>query len=210
MWKFWLNFILFILAVPLIPFAILGELPGDSWVEHPNPLYVFVMGVILLGSDVFLPIPSSVLAVFLGARLGLGVGVLAIALGLNLGTAIGYGAGWYWGYPLVRRFVSEEQRDTIQNLENRFSYLALAMVRAVPVLAEASVLAAGAARFKFRPTCLALLIANFSLAFLYAGFGSIGQEIASPFLLLLGGIGVPACGILIVFIIRWLLQASSH
>ena len=202
MWKFWLGFILFIAAVPLIPFALLGELPGESWLEHPNSTYVFFMGIVLLGSDIFLPVPSSLVAVFLGARLGLELGALAIALGLTLGTTIGYYSGWYLGYPLVRRTTSEKQRQVIHELESQFSYFALVLVRAVPVLAEASVLAAGAARFRSRPVFGSLLIANMSLALLYAGFGSISQDVSSPSLLFWGGIGVPVCGFLIIYILR--------
>jgi hypothetical protein len=58
-WRFWIGFILFILVIPLIPFAVSGELPGESWVEHPNSFYVFCVGIIVLGGDILLPIPSS-------------------------------------------------------------------------------------------------------------------------------------------------------
>ncbi|MCI0528343.1 MAG: VTT domain-containing protein, partial [Nitrospira sp.] len=190
---------------PLIPFALLGELPGESWLNHPSSVYVFFMGIALLSSDIFLPIPSSLISVFLGARLGLWGGALAILLGLNLGIALGYYAGWYFGYPLVRRYASETQREIINHLENRFSYLALAMLRVVPVLAEASVLGAGAARFKPRPVFLTLLISNLSLALLYASIGSVSQGISSPALLFLGGIGIPTASVLIVYAVhRWL------
>jgi len=199
MWKFWLSFILFILVVPLIPFAIFGELPGYSWLQHPSSTYVFFIGIILLGSDVFLPIPSSLIAIFLGARLGLVIGTLSITLGLTVGAILGYYTGWYFGYPFVSRYVSVEQRRILKELESRYSYFVLAMVRAVPVLAEASVLGAGAARFNSRPVFLTLLIANISLALLYAGFGSASQNNLSPSLLFLGGIGVPTISILITY-----------
>lgn len=202
MWKFWLGFALFIAAVPLIPFALLGELPGETWLEHPNSVYVFLIGIVLLGCDIFLPVPSSLVAVFLGARLGFEFGSLAIVLGLTLGTTIGYYSGWYLGYPLVRKYTSEKQRQVLNELENQFSYFALVLVRAVPVLAEASVLAAGAARFRSRPVFIILLIANLSLALLYASFGSISQEVSSPALLFWGGIGVPVFCFLIILLLR--------
>lgn len=200
MWRFWLIISLFMLAVPLIPFAVFGELPGESWVEHPSSIYVFFMGIILLGSDIFLPIPSSLIAVFLGARLGLGSGALAIFLGLNLGTTVGYYAGWHLGYPLVARYTSQEHRKIFQQLESRYSYLALAMLRAVPVVAEASVLGAGAARFRPRLVLVTLFVANTSLAVLYAGFGSASQGASVSPLLFLGGIGVPAFGIVVIYV----------
>lgn len=187
------------LAVPVISFAIFGEFPGESWVEHPSTIYVFFISVILLGSDIFLPLPSSLICVFLGARLGMGFGALAIFLGLNLGTIIGYYAGWYLGYRLVYLYTSQERRNLFQKLENRYSYLALAMVRAVPVLAEASVLGAGAARLKPRSTLGTLFVANTALAVLYAGFGNASRETYSPLWLFLGGIGIPAIGIIVTY-----------
>lgn len=205
MWRFWLSFLLFVLAVPLIPFALFGELPGESWIAHPDPVYVFLMGIVLLGSDIFLPIPSSLIALFMGARLGFEIGAAAIALGLTFGAVIGYTSGWYLGHPLVRRHVSENQQQIIRDLEGRFSYLALAMMRAVPVLAEASVLAAGAARLKPRPVFATLVTANISLGVLYAGIGSLSQESLSVSLMFLGGIGVPVFGILVVYSVRRLL-----
>lgn len=199
MWRFWLSVFLFIFAVPLIPFAIFGELPGDSWIENPNSSYVFLVGIILLTSDVFLPIPSSLIAVFMGARLGAVVGALGITLGLGLGSTIGYYAGWYLGNPLIMRYVHEEQRKVIRSLETQFSYLALAMLRAVPVLAEASVLLAGTVRFKSRQALVTLWAANMGLSILYATFGSESQGRSSALWLFLGAIGVPMCAVLTIY-----------
>lgn len=63
-------FVVLLLAVPLVPFALIGELPGVEWVADPDLAVVSALGVLLLAGDVFLPVPSSVVAVFLGARLG--------------------------------------------------------------------------------------------------------------------------------------------
>lgn len=67
-------FILAMLAVPLVPFAVLSELPGVAWAADSDPAVEFALGVALLAADVFLPVPPSVLAVSLGARLGCGAG----------------------------------------------------------------------------------------------------------------------------------------
>ncbi len=83
----------------------------------------------------------------------------------------------------------------------QFSYLALAMMRAIPILAEASVLAAGAARLNPRPVFATVITANISLGVLYAGIGSISQDHLSVSMLFLGGIGVPAIGILVAYVL---------
>jgi membrane protein DedA with SNARE-associated domain len=206
LWKFVLSFVLIVMAVPLVPFALFGGLPGETWVEHPDAAYVFCMGVLLLAGDIFLPVPSSVVAVFVGAKLGLVGGALAVILGLNLGTVLGYMAGWYAGYPLVSRYASPAQRDFIHELQGRLGYLALATMRSVPVLGEASVLAAGAARWSPRPILTILIVANGGLAMVYAFFGATGLAESSPSLLLIGGVGVPVLGVLFTFLGHWLLE----
>ena len=208
-WDFWLRFILIPLAVPLIPFALFGELPGETWVEHPRPEVVFLLGLAVLGGDVFLPIPSSLISVFLGARLGFVGGAFTIALGMTLGVVIGYYVGWYVGYPLVQRYTSERQRSIVQTFESKYSYLALAGLRAVPILAEASVLSAGVARMKTRKVLATLAVANTSLALLYAALGSLGQEYASPMLLFIGAIIVPAAAALAAYLVYRLMQAGT-
>lgn len=201
-WRFFGGFVLLVLMVPLVPFALLGELPGDSWVEHPRPEYVFVLGVLVLTADVFLPVPSSLVAVFLGARLGPFWGTLAIMAGLNLGAAVGYFAGRYAGSPLVGRFASAAQLESLESLEGRLGYVGLAMVRSVPVLSEASVLAAGAARWSVGRLWLLLLTANACLALLYGFFGATGASRSSSAWLFAGGVIVPAVGVSIMLLGR--------
>lgn len=207
-WRIWLGFFVFVLAIPLIPFAILGELPGQTWVEHPTMGYVVIAGILVLGVDTFLPIPSSLVAVFLGARLGLPLGFLTIFLGLSLGAAIGYYSGWYVGYPLVMRMISEKNRHLLQALEQRQSYFLLAALRSVPVLAEASLLAAGAARLKSRLFFTTILIANAGLALVYAFFGSISQDTDTGLYLFIGGILVPALAFLLFALVNKNFQSA--
>lgn len=208
-WAFWLRFLLIPLAVPLIPFAVFGELPGDMWVEHPDPLAVFVLGVAVLGGDVFLPIPSSFISVFLGARLGFGWGALAITVGMTVGVLVGYGLGRWFGSPLVRRHTSEGQRAVLETLESRYSYLALAGLRAVPVLAEASILSAGVAQLHLRRVLIVLTAANVSLALLYAAIGSAGQGAASPTMLLVGEVGLPVLAAVAAYLVYRALRPNQ-
>lgn len=199
-WRFAATFVLLILMVPLVPFAIFGELPGETWVEHPSAWYVFGLGILVLAGDIFLPVPSSLIAVFLGARLGFGVGSLAILIGLSLGTAVGYYSGWYGGYLLVARSATPSQLAWLHNLESRLGYLSLALVRSIPILAEASVLAAGAARWSPRSVLSYLFVANGCLAVVYAFFGATSSAENSAVLLFAGGVVVPMAGVLITLL----------
>lgn len=210
MWKFIVGFVLLVLMVPLVPFSLFGELPGETWVEHPDNAYVFGLGVLVLAGDIFLPVPSSLIAVFLGTRLGMGAGTLAILLGLNLGVVVGYYSGWYGGYPLVARYASPAQRAFIHELEGRLGYLSLALVRSIPMLAEASVLAAGSARWSPRRVLSLLFVANSCLAAVYAFFGAAGAAASSATLLFVGGIAVPVLGVLVTLSIKAITRQDSQ
>lgn len=194
-WQLLGAVVLAALVVPLIPFALFGELPGETWVEHPRPELVFALGVAVLAADIFLPVPSSLIAVFLGARLGMIWGTLAIATGLNLGTAVGYLTGRSGGSAVLARFASPSRRQSLASLEGPPGYLGLAVMRSIPLLAEASVLAAGAARWYSRRLAVLLVLANTALAVVYGTFGATGAARSSPAWLFAGGIAVPVLGV---------------
>lgn len=191
----------FVLAIPLIPFAIFGEMDGIKWIDGSTGWISFLYGIVLLTSDIVLPLPSSLIAVFLGAKLGLILGGLSIFIGLMTGSWIGYMMGRSVGRKLLDRMISQRGQELYARLENRMSYWAIAVCRSVPMLAEASVIAAGVAQLDIRKTLPMLMISNFGLAVLYSGFGYYGGQQSSPLLLFAGGILVPAGGMLILIII---------
>ncbi|MDV3243344.1 MAG: hypothetical protein LOY00_16495, partial [Methylocaldum sp.] len=51
------------LAIPIIPFLVIGELPGERWpsATADNALRFGFLGGVLLAGDALLPIPSSVI-----------------------------------------------------------------------------------------------------------------------------------------------------
>ena len=92
----------------------------------------------LLASDILLPIASSVVGTFLGARLGVVSGCVWIWVGLMLGNSIGYVAGRYL-LSSAKMTVSEDPTLAV-----------LFISRSVPVLAEAVTITAGAAKTSVR------------------------------------------------------------
>lgn len=191
----------FVLAVPLVPFIVIGEMPGMEWIQGNSETLTFLYGSGLLASDIVLPLPSSIIAVFLGAKLGWAAGTLSIFLGLMIGALIGYAMGWYIGRPVMDKMVSRQSQEVYARMEHQMSYWALGLTRSIPILAEASVLAAGVARLDIKKIIPMLIVSNLGLAMLYSAFGFYGTQQSSPLLLFAGGILVPACGILILFIL---------
>lgn len=138
------------MMIPLLPFIVIGELPGERWLSQNdhNALLFAATGSGLLAVDVLLPVPSSIVGTALGARLGFSMGVLWCWSGLMLGNLVGYALGQL----LPHRFASE--------LPEVPSEAVLFLSRPVPVLAEAATLVAGANRLGLRPFLSATAIGN--------------------------------------------------
>jgi uncharacterized membrane protein YdjX (TVP38/TMEM64 family) len=168
------------LAVPLIPFAVTGELPGERWLSASggDDLRFALTGAALLAADVLLPVPSSVLGTLLGARLGFLPGLLATFIGLCTGHVLAYVASRW----LVRgRLGAMPEGPTAW---------AVFLSRPVPVLAEAIAIAAGAARLAPGRFALACGAGNLVYAVALAGNGAallpsapIGPGLVLPMLL---------------------------
>lgn len=134
------------LCVPLVPYFIIGELPGERWLSanDDHAIHFALAGAGLLAADVLLPIPSSIVGTMLGARLGFGAGFAAAFAGMMVGQSAAY---------LVSRAVLRERNDGA--LPAAPTLAAVFLSRPVPVLAEAVALAAGAARVSWPQFLLA-------------------------------------------------------
>ena len=129
------------LLIPLVPFAVVGELPGEQWLSATgNSALMFgLTGSALLAADVLLPIPSSIVGTLLGARLGFIPGWACVWLGLVVGNLAGYVAG--------RLFLAR----LVSGCPQTPTSLVLFVSRPVPVLAEAVTFAAGAVQMPLMP-----------------------------------------------------------
>jgi uncharacterized membrane protein YdjX (TVP38/TMEM64 family) len=188
-------------AAILVPFvlweeALLAETRRLLASEERRAL-LGALGALFLAVDLALPVPSSFVSAAIVAALGAVPGALVIWLGMTAGAFAGYALGRSGGAPAVRRFVGDDELARAERLMARYGALVLVVCRGVPVLAEASVLAAGAAKLRFATFALVTLSANLGLASAYAllsRFGSGGAAaVVTPFVL---GIAVPGAAIL--------------
>jgi membrane protein DedA with SNARE-associated domain len=151
------------LLLPIVPYAIIGELPGDVWLTARNDdAWAFGgIGALLLASDLLLPIPSSVIGTLLGGRLGFGLGFVSTLLGLSAGQALGYALGRLWR----RRFSTDAPTPSSAAL--------VFLSRPVPVFAEAVAIAAGATRMPWTAYAGSMLLGNALYALALAGNGAL-------------------------------------
>ncbi|MBL8214700.1 MAG: VTT domain-containing protein [Bryobacterales bacterium] len=192
---FWITIGLSVLI--LIPFA-LWESRFAALTEHlldegrPR-IWIAAAVVALLGADVVLPIPSSLISTSSGYLLGFWRGLAASWLGMTAACVIGYGLGRF-ASTWVKRSVSQEDEARFA----RASDWVLATSRAVPMLAEASVVVAGMLARPFGRFFTVCALANLGISAVYAVIGAYALHTQSFLLAFAGAVVVPGLAM------RWL------
>jgi uncharacterized membrane protein YdjX (TVP38/TMEM64 family) len=171
--------IFLLLGLILIPFFLFG----GALETRTAALMVGEQGAIALGGaallalDIVLPVPSSLLATAIGAALGPWLGTLVNAAGLTLGCAAGLLLGRS-GSPLARHILGGALFQRFAAASARHGIVLILICRAVPVLGEASMVAAGAGRVPFAPALAAAAAANFAIGAVYAFAGTAPLALA--------------------------------
>jgi uncharacterized membrane protein YdjX (TVP38/TMEM64 family) len=191
-----------ILAVPILPFLLFGEAVESAigrWkANDPSQISVMLTVVLFLASDIFLPIPSSLICTLAGWELGAVAGTLINWLGMSLGAILGFALARRFGLPLARRFSREEDLAQTGAIVGRYGPAVLVLGRGVPVVAEASVLIAGLHALSWRKFLPPVLISNFGLAAAYAVVGRFAQNYVALPIALASSILVPV-GLALMF-----------
>jgi uncharacterized membrane protein YdjX (TVP38/TMEM64 family) len=168
-----------LLAV-VVPFALLGpqwEGRVEGWLRTPlSPAAAVGIVCGALASDILLPIPSSAVSTFAGARLGLAGGAAASWLGMTAGACLGFALARLLGRPLAVRLAGQEDAERMDALVVRSGPAILVFTRALPVLAEAAVLVLGAGQLSWRRFLPPVVLANLGLSVVYAAFGSLADQ----------------------------------
>jgi uncharacterized membrane protein YdjX (TVP38/TMEM64 family) len=193
---------LVLLTVILVPLVLLEGRVHDWTLQqmHANrsaPSIALAV-VVLLGADIVLPVPSSLVSTAAGAFLGFLPGLAASVLGMTLCSQVGYWLGRTSGLALARRLVAAGDIErAARYLETRGDW-ALAAARAVPVLAEASVFVAGALRVGPGRFLAVTLLANVAISAVYCAVGAAALESGSFLLAFAGAMIVPGVAMRLV------------
>lgn len=190
-----------LLAFVLVPFVLFGG-AIDAWVlgtlESVSTARLIPAALIagVLAADIVLPTPSSVVSTAAGALLGLPLGATVSWVGMSLGCAFGYWLGTT-GRGAARGFLDPDDLTRAEAVAAGYGALSLAVLRAVPVLAEASVFLAGVARMKRSRFYLITLPANAGISLAYAAVGAYAADVSSFLLALAGAITLPMLALLL-------------
>jgi uncharacterized membrane protein YdjX (TVP38/TMEM64 family) len=195
-WQRWCLLACLVLALILVPFVLwedaLNAVSASLLTPAAGRAGLWLLVVLLLASDVVLPIPSSFVSAGAVSLLGATQGGLSIAVGMTAGAWLGYAIGRFGGEPLAARVAGPGQLDRAARLMDRHGGWVLLVCRGVPVLAEASTLFAGATRVGPLSFGISTTLGNVGLASAYAVIGLLGLSgtaaLLAPFAF---GVAVP-------------------
>lgn len=170
-----------VLAFLLTLFLVAAAL-GMSVLDDPTPMLTgggweaAALAVTLLVADALLPVPASVVMISLGALYGPVWGIALSLLGRFAMGVAGFAIGRRGG-PLLRRAIpAERERIYAEQLVERWGGVAIVLSRPVPLLAETTMLLAGAAGLRWRVALAAAFVGAVPEAVAY---GLIGAYAAS-------------------------------
>lgn len=146
----------------------------------------------VLGLDILLPVPSSLVMVLSGVLFGvLGGGLLSL-LGSLAGNLAGFELARRYGGGLARRLVGERELHKMDRLFVRHGFLVIVLTRPVPVLMESVSLVAGLSAMPRSGFVAASLLGSIPVCLVYAYAGAFALQARSVLPAVLVGVGVPA------------------
>jgi uncharacterized membrane protein YdjX (TVP38/TMEM64 family) len=167
----------------LVPFLIWGEELTRSfsfegsveWLRQQGK-YAWLAGLILLASDLVLPIPATAVMAALGLIYGPVVGGLIGSAGSFLSGFIAYGLCRMLGRKAAVKVVGEKDLQKGEELFTRLGGWLVAVSRWLPLFPEVIACMAGLTRMPVRLFVVALLCGSVPMAFTYAAIGHAGVE----------------------------------
>ena len=202
----WILLTTVLLAAILVPFALFGD-AIDTWVNafiersRNRPLAASLVLGGLLAGDILLPTPSSILSTACGALLGLPLGTAVSLAGMTLSAVAGYGVGRLGQRQVIERWIGAESAARLQRVASRYGAWTVVITRPVPILAEATTVFAGLARYPFAPFLGQSLLANLGISALYAAVGARSSSSAGLLWALLAALALPGAAMLVARIV---------
>jgi len=132
--------------------------------------------ILLLMSDLVLPVPATPVMAAAGYLYGPIVGGLISAFGSFAAGMLGYGLCRAFGKNIARRLAGAGELEEHETLFQRNGPWLVAASRWLPLLPEVVSCLAGLTRMPFRLFATALACGSLPLGFVYAAIGAAGQD----------------------------------
>ena len=173
--RYWV-FVTALVVALLVVFTVVEALEIDLLVD-PSPwmgtasMAAAAVGVGLLLVDVLVPVPSSLVMIAHGSLFGIWLGAALSLVGMVGAGLFGFGLGRRGAERLGRAITAEEQARA-DRLLHRWGWLAIALTRAVPILAETTVILAGTSRVRWPVAVAAIVVGSIPVAVAFAAIGA--------------------------------------
>lgn len=204
------RLVVIIVVLMVIPFLLLAS-PVESlvrtWSQRPTtPFAAWVMVAGLLWADILLPIPSSVVTTFAGAKLGWFQAFLASDAGMMLGSLTAFALGRFATItPLAK--LTHEQANLAAASTQKWGTWTIVVTRGIPLVAEVVLIYVAAQRIPFRTFLWATLASNTAISLGYALLGHWAAD-REWLAIVLGASGV--LPLLLGFAVRrWLISSFT-
>ncbi len=166
---------LVLLAIPILLFSehrqgqIEALVLSENFARDKTTAALIIFG--LFSADIFLPVPSSAVCAVAAKVFGFAGGTILCWLGLNLSSLIGFILGRSLGWAAIHRFADEASVVSVKTQVERWGIWPLITFRALPVLAEASILMAGTYRLSSKKFWPAIIMGNLLVSTVFVGLG---------------------------------------
>jgi len=198
----WILLAGLILAIILVPFFILGA-RMDQWISAfikttaRHSLATASVLCTLLASDILLPIPSSIVSTSAGFLLGFPGGFMTSWAGMTIACLAGYWLGAKSRNKLSSRLMGTDEMRKLEQLNLKLGDWFIVTARAIPVLAEASVLFAGIGAMPLPRFLMLSTLSNAAVSAVYAGTGAYSASANSFLLAFAASILFPLIGMIL-------------
>lgn len=145
------------------------------WLQGVGP-WGWAAGILLLASDLVLPVPGTVVVSALGYVYGTLLGGLVATAGLMAAGMLGYGVGRLCGEKFARRWLGDRDFETGRKLFESGGGWVVALSRSLPILPEVVSCTAGLVRMPFGRFVTALACGSVPVGFLFAAIGRSGRD----------------------------------
>lgn len=166
--------------------------------ENQQPYLSMIFLTLILGINVILPVPDSLASVMATSHFNQFLAPTIICLGLTISSFIGY-----WLGSSLKKITSLHNPNypvayKVQKNAHHASIILLILFRAIPVLAELSVITAGIIKLPFKQFIWLMSLSNIGLAIAYNQLGVLAASSHSILFLIIAGAILPSCAIAIL------------
>lgn len=151
----------------------------ESWLiqaKELSPIYVIMIVVVLLFSDLFIAIPTLTVTILAGYFLGHMMGAFSAFMGMTMAGICGYLLSHYFGETILGFLVKDEvKRQEAIEAFNRHGFVMILLSRAIPIMPEASACLAGMTKMPFKKFILAWLLSTVPYILIATYAGSISS-----------------------------------